>query len=216
MPNISPDRDTGIGAWSDTQIIAAVRRGLRPDGTRLAPLMPYAYYNRMTDGDAAALVAYLRAQAPVRHEVARSENLPMKPIDVAEPRGSVDRVHDLHAHGEYIATLMHCAACHTPMEGSLANQAYAGGTRFGDVVAPNITPDRDTGIGSWSEDDIIRAVREMKDPSGHKLHPPMADYREDWAHLTGTDAHALVIFLRKVPPVHHELEETQHPVSQQP
>jgi mono/diheme cytochrome c family protein len=210
LPNISPDRETGIGAWSDVQIVAAIRRGIRPDGSKLAPLMPYPYYNRMTDADAYAVVAFIRSQTPVRNQVKRSENLPA-PVEMAEPRGNVDRVEDRHAHGEYLASLMHCAACHTPRQGQLANQALAGGTPFGKVIAANITPDRDTGIGSWSDDEIIRAVREMKDNSGQDLRPPMANYRDGYGKLTDDDAHALVVYMRSVPPVHHDITADKPP-----
>ena len=215
MPNITPDRASGIGTWTDAQIISAIRAGVRPGGQPLVPLMPYPYYNRMTDADAAALVAYLRAQPAIHNVVARSTDLPMKPIAMTQPRGNVDRVEDLHAHGEYIASLMHCGACHTPTTGPFAAQAFAGGTRFGDVIAANITPDRDSGIGSWTDTDMIRAVREMKDAQGQPIRAPMASYRDAWSHLTDGDAQALVFFLRSVPPVHHDItNETPSKVSE--
>jgi mono/diheme cytochrome c family protein len=222
MPNVTQDRATGVGAWSDTQIVAAIRQGVRPDRGRLAPLMPYAYYNRMTDADAFALVAYMRSQLPVRKHVARSEHLPMKPLDIAAPVGNVDRVEDPRAHGEYIASLMHCAACHTPQQGPEANQAFAGGTKFpgangAAVIAPNITPDRDTGIGTFDDADIVRAVRDMKDPTGQDLHNPMAMYKDGYARITNEDAHALVVFLKSVPPVHHDItQENPSTLSQRP
>ena len=222
MPNVTPDRATGIGAWSDNQIIAAIRQGVRPDGQRLAPLMPYPYYNRMTDADATALVAYMRVQLPIKKQVARSEHLPMKPIEMAAPSDNVDRVEDPRAHGEYLASLMHCAACHTPQQGPYANQAFAGGTKFPGpagavVIASNITPDRDTGIGTFSEEDIVRAVREMKDPSGQDLHNPMAMYKDGWSRLSDPDAHAVVTFVKSVPPVHHDITtEAPSTLSQRP
>lgn len=222
MPNVTQDRETGVGAWSDTQLAAAIRQGVRPDGARLAPLMPYPFFNRMTDADAFALVAYMRSQPAVHKQVARSEKLPMKPIDMGAPIGNVDRVEDPRAHGEYLASLMHCAACHTPQQGPFANQALAGGTKFpgangAAVIAPNITPDRDTGIGSFDDKDIVRAVREMKDPTGQDLRNPMAMYKDGYARLTDEDAHALVAFLRSVPPVHHDItQENPSSVSQQP
>lgn len=209
VPNISPDADTGIGKWSDAQIIKAIREGVRPDGSRLAPLMPYPFYNRMTDADAASLVAYIRSEPPIQNRVARNQNLSMQPVTVTPPRGYVDRTNDPHAHGEYLATLMHCGACHTPQQGSFANQVFAGGTRFGDVVVPNITSDRETGIGTWSEDDVITAVRAMKDPEGHSLHAPMSEYREAWAQLTDSDARALAVYVKSVPAVHHDIEQEE-------
>lgn len=210
VPNITPDEDTGIGKWSDAQIIASIRQGVRPDGARLAPVMPYPYYNRMTDADATALVAYLRTQPAIHHPVPRNTKLGMKPVDVAAPQGYVDRTDDPHAHGEYLASLMHCGSCHTPQQGPFANDVFAGGTQLGDIVAPNITSDRDTGIGSWSEDDVITAVTKMKDPEGHDLMPPMSEYAEAWSHLTGADAHALAVYVKSVPPIHHDLSSETH------
>ena len=205
VPNITPDSKTGIGNWTDAQIIAAIRQGVRPDGTRLAPIMPYPFYNRMTDNDAADLVAFIRSEPPIVHRVVRQPIPGMKPVDVAPPHGLVDRQNDPHAHGEYLASLMHCGACHTPTQGPFAHEVFAGGTRFGDVVAPNITSDRETGIGTWSEQDIADAVRAMRDPQGHPLAPPMADYGEAWSQLTDADAHALAVYVHGVPPIHHDV-----------
>ena len=210
VPNITPDTRTGIGKWSDAQIVTAIRQGVRPDGSRLSPIMPYPYYNRMTDADANALVAYLRTQPAIHHVIPRAAGLGIKPVDVAAPQGYVDRTADPQAHGEYLAALMHCGACHTPQQGAFANDVFAGGTQFGDVVAPNITSDRDTGIGSWSEDDVITAVTKMKDPQGHDLMPPMSEYAEAWSQLTGADAHALAVYVKSVPPIHHDLSGETH------
>jgi mono/diheme cytochrome c family protein len=208
LPNISPDRETGIGSWTDAQIIAAIRMGVRPDGSRLAPFMPYPYYNRMTDQDAAALVAWMRAQPPIKNAVPRNQNSPLKPVDVAQPRGYVDRTDDPKAHGEYIVTLMHCDACHTPRQGPFANQTGAGGTPMGPgVIASNITSDPDTGIGTWGEQDVIDAVRTMKVPEGGDIRPPMANYKEAWSQLSDADAHAMAVFVKAIPPVKHDVKQ---------
>ena len=76
-PNITPDKGTGIGNWTDEQIIAAVREGVRPDGKKLYPIMPYMNYNVMTDDDAKALVAFLRTLKPVERTVAPNKDLKM-------------------------------------------------------------------------------------------------------------------------------------------
>jgi mono/diheme cytochrome c family protein len=213
-PNISPDPQTGIGAWTDTQIITAIRRGVRPDGKRLAPLMPYPYYHSMTDADARAVVTYLRSQKGFYNKVARSELLAMQPVDLKEPTDNVDDTNDPKAHGQYIANLMHCGACHTPHEGPQANVAFAGGVILPlsdnqTVPSPNITSDPDTGIGQWSEGDIIAAVRTGKTPQGHDITGPMAMYIEGWSKLDEADAHALVAFIKSVPPANNPIPERQ-------
>jgi mono/diheme cytochrome c family protein len=208
MPNITVDRETGIGKWSDAQIVAAIRQGVRPDGARLAPMMPYAYYNRMTDSDAAAVVAYVRAEPPVRQRVARSEGVRTAGPVMAAPRGYVDRAADPKAHGEYIASLMHCGACHTPQRGPFANQTFAGGLAMGpSVVSANISSDPETGIGAWGEADVIDAVRAMRTPSGATIRAPMAMYREAWSQLSDDDAHALAVYVKSVPAVKHEVKQ---------
>lgn len=215
VPNITNDSATGIGTWSDDDIISAIRRGVRPDDSRLAPVMPYPFYSHMTDADAVALVTYMRAQTPIRKLVVRDERLAIAPIDVAAPSGNVDRTDDAVSHGAYIAALMHCGACHTSREPS-QNLSFAGGTQFvtpsgTTVVAANITSDRDTGIGAYDEADIIRAVREMKDPAGHDLRAPMAMYKEAWSRLADDDAHALAMFVQSVQPVRHPLTASRRP-----
>jgi mono/diheme cytochrome c family protein len=210
-PNISADRITGIGAWSDLQILGAIREGIAPAGHRLAPIMPYAYYNRMTDEDATALVAYLRTQPPIANRIPHVHHHGVRPVAVAASRHYVDRDGDSIAHGEYLATLMHCGACHTPDAGPAAHQPFAGGTRFREVVAPNITSDLETGIGSWHEGDIAEAVRGMKDRDDQPLRAPMADYAEAWSKLTESDARALAAYIASLPPVVHDVNREQAP-----
>jgi mono/diheme cytochrome c family protein len=131
-PNITIDAATGIGTWSDWQIIAAIRRGVRPDGKRLVPEMPYPFYNHMTDEDALALVAWIRAQSATRKQVARRAYPSLEPIDVTAPTGNIDRVTDPLAHGAYLAALMHCGGCHVDQQPSqiVAIGEYAGHERY--------------------------------------------------------------------------------------
>jgi len=216
-PNITPDRGTGIGAWTDEQIIAAVRRGVRPDGAHLLPIMPYPYYHKLTDSDAQALVAYLRSIPPIPNHVAKSDPGAMRPLDLEEPIGNVDSP---AMHGEYLASLMHCAACHTPQDGPFAARAFSGGTQFPTqagvtLVAPNITADRDTGIGDWSEDDVVRSVRAMTLPDGSKIRGPMAMYASAWSQLTDADAHAVAGYIKSLPAIAHDVRMDKAPAAPQ-
>lgn len=209
-PNITPDRETGIGAWTDQQLDDAIRIGLDNHGKRLAPIMPYPFYHRMTDDDVTAVIAFLRAQPAVHSAVSRSENLPLPPLDLAKPIGNVDRTNNPLAHGEYLAALMHCAGCHTPMSGPNANVAYAGGNKLPSdgttIISPNITSDPETGIGTWTEVEIATSVRAMKLPDGHAIRMPMAAYGDAWAKLSDDDAHALAAYVKSLPPVHNNVE----------
>jgi mono/diheme cytochrome c family protein len=211
-PNITPDRATGIGAWTDAQLAAAIRVGIRPDGALLLPIMPYPYYHRMTDADVRAIIAFLRAQRPIANVVQRTEGLDMRPVELPAPIGNVDPVDDPRGHGEYIASLLHCGACHTPEEGSRAGTAFAGGVPFRlpdgtTIFSSNITSDPDTGIGRWTEAQLLQVLRTMKRPDGTPIRGPMAMYRDAWSHLDKRDARALAVYITSIAPVRNEVRD---------
>ena len=174
--NITPDRQTGIGAWSNAQFDAAVRGGKMPDGSRLYAAMPYVYYARMSKDDVLAIRSYLNTIAPVHHRV-HSDRLPF-PFDIRAGMRLWDalyfRPHVFQAdssqsgiwnRGAYLVTGPgHCAACHTPKnwlggdERDRALQGYAIQGWF----APDITNDSKRGLGDWSPQDIVDYLK-----SGH-------------------------------------------------
>jgi mono/diheme cytochrome c family protein len=215
--NITPDQTTGIGTWTAEEIVRAIRTGVTHDGSRLLPIMPYPYYQRMSDADVAALVVFLRAQEPVTRRVPPSEGLAMTPEIVVTPPRVPEPKADPLARGEYLANLMHCSGCHTPDGGAVQHQPYAGGKAFdnpvalggGTLYAANITSDVKTGIGGWSVTDVVRAVREMVRPDGTPLHGPMTMYRDGWSKLTDADAHALALYIRSIPPIENEIVHAQ-------
>ena len=215
--NITPDPTTGIGKWTDEQIVTAIRTGVRPDNTRLAPIMPYPYYHAMNDADARSLVVFLRAQQPIVNRVGRSAGLAVQPVVMPPPAANADRPEDPVAHGKYIAQLMHCGVWHPPQDGAHAGETFAGGMPFdaspaeggGTIFAPNITSDTRTGIGSWTEDNIVVAVREMKTPEGVAIHGPMAMYKDSWSRLTDADVRALAAYVKSVPAVENEILHSQ-------
>ena len=112
--NITPDRETGIGRWSDTQVVNVIRRGERPDGTRLFPIHPYVYLAHIADDEAFALAAYLKNVKPVSHKVPERElkgpapAIPVPESPKAAPTAGVAR-------GEYLVKgPAHCGDCHRP------------------------------------------------------------------------------------------------------
>jgi mono/diheme cytochrome c family protein len=157
-PNITPDRETGIGAWTDGEKIRAIRDGVSRDGRALFPMMSYPRFRHMSNEDVYSLVAYLNTLKPVKHRVPRTKlKFPVALLIKGEPKpaGNVpapDRSNKLK-YGEYLATLAGCAECHTARDGGAP---LAGGQVFRfpgmAVVSPNITPDPTTGIGRWSEE----------------------------------------------------------------
>jgi mono/diheme cytochrome c family protein len=204
-PNITPDEETGIGSWTDEEIIAAFREGRRPDGTMLGPFMPIPLYRGISDTDAQAIVAYLRSVPAVHHEVPRSVfHIPI-PESYGPPLDGVPDVSrdDPVAYGAYLAgPVGHCIECHTPWTDQgpdYANSLGAGGNVFpgpwGESVSRNITP---TGIGSFTDDQIKTIITTGIRPDGTHLLPPMGFAY--YANISDSDLDAIVAYLRSLPP----------------
>jgi mono/diheme cytochrome c family protein len=208
-PNITPHPESGIGRWTDEQIIAAIREGRRPDGSIIGPPMPIGLYRGLADRDVEAIVAYLRTVKPVSNTVAEAVyHIPLPPSygppvgRVAEPPRA-DKV----AYGAYLAgALGHCIECHTPFVGGrpdFENQLGAGGFPFfgpwGTSVAANITPHPESGLGKWSDAQIKTVITTGVRPDGSRLLPPMAiPY---YASIRPDDLDALVAYLRSLEPI---------------
>ena len=171
--NITPDPDTGIGAWSDQAFVRALREGKRHNGQLLYPAMPYPYYTKLTESDALAIRAYLNTVKPVRNAVV-SNKLPF-PFDVREGMAAWNALYFRNGEfkpdptkpaewnrGAYLVEgLGHCGACHTPKttlggdESARAFQGYAPQGWF----APNITNDNERGLGGWGVPDIAAYLK---------------------------------------------------------
>jgi mono/diheme cytochrome c family protein len=218
-PNITPDPETGIGTWTDEQITASIRDGVRPDGSKLHPIMPWPFFTNMTDDDAKALVAFLKAQKPIVNKIERNKLPPME-LKLPPPN-RVDPKDDPIGHGAYLAGLMHCVMCHTPMteKGPDFSKAFAGGFEFkmpeemagmveGKLLSSNITADEETGIGKWTEQDIVNAVTKMVRPDGRPILGPMMSYTATWSRMTPEDATAVAKFIKSIPPIKNKVEST--------
>lgn len=205
--NITQDKETGIGSWSDQQIIDAIRQGKRPDGTIIGPPMAIELYRNISDSDIKAIVAYLRTVKPVKHKVKKSDYRKGLPKSYGPPLGKVADVprSDPVRYGEYLAgPLGHCIECHTPMikgHFDFANQLGRGGRMFrgGRVVARNITPHPEDGLGKWTDGQIKRAITEGVRPDGTKLKPPMAYAM--YKTMSDSDLNAIVAYLRSLKPL---------------
>lgn len=204
--NITPDPETGIGRWTDAQIARAIREGIRPDGRIIGPPMPIELYRGISDADLAAMVAYLRTVPAVRNAVPASEyRIPLPPNygpPVANVPGPAD---DPVSRGRYLAgPIGHCIDCHTPMTPAGHrdwSRTGQGGQPFtgpwGTSVARNITPNRDHGIGGWTDAQIVRAVTTGVAADGRQLFPPMGyGY---YARVDARDLADIVAYLRSLP-----------------
>ena len=200
-PNITPDRETGIGNLTAAQIVDELRNGKRPDGTLIGPPMPIPVYQKLSDGDAAAIAAYLLSVRPVQRSVARNQyEIPLPP-NYGPPLTHVDEPSrgDKVAYGAYLATFAHCVLCHTPPTGRPfdMSRAFAGGRDLPDfgksgaiVLSRNITSDPDHGIGKWTNAQIKRAIVLGVRPDGTRLAVtmPFAWYKR----ITPADLDAIV------------------------
>jgi mono/diheme cytochrome c family protein len=211
-PNITPDPETGIGKWSEAQIVTAMRDGKRPDGTIIGPPMPIPVYSRLSVSDARAIAAYLRSVKPIRNAVAKTQfKIPLPPA-YGPPVTHVDEPPraDKIAYGGYLAgPVGHCVLCHTPPGDGKPfdmSRAYGGGRELPDFAKPgaltvsrNITPDPENGIGKWNDAELKRAITAGVRPDGTKLTRTMPF---DWyAKIAPADLDALVAYLRSLKPV---------------
>jgi mono/diheme cytochrome c family protein len=205
--NITPDRETGIGTWSEADIKTLLLTGHRPNGAQIAPIMPYAFYQVFTPGDLEAVVAYLRSVAPVRNVVEAPSYKAALHVDAFpgadKPMAETD-LRDPVKRGFYLATIGHCMQCHSPVVNDhhdfqnlgKGEQVFRG--PFGESTSRNITSDREKGLGAWSDAEIKRAIAQGISRGGSRLKPPMGFAW--YATMTDGDLDAIVAYLRTVPP----------------
>ncbi len=225
--NITPDRQTGIGGWTDEQIITAIRLGRRPNGERLIPVHPYPVFNGMAEEDLRALVAFLRSlpavnrpTPPKRITVPLFETvfLPgwlaaFAPRETPPPTAPTAGL----ARGEYLVrAVSHCGECHTPRGVTQAtdNTRFLGGNQHGpeNSTVPNITPDRETGL-TWSEEEIAEYLGTGNKPDGDVAGGLMAEVIEGTAagykDLTSADRLAIARYLKSIPAVRNKITRRQ-------
>jgi mono/diheme cytochrome c family protein len=216
---LTADPIHGIGAYSDAELLRFMRTGIKRDGSVGYPWAPR--FPLLSDGDAADLIAYLRSDDPAVQPVALAvpptelrpvgwlvvkafaRPLPMPAGPVLAPDPS-----DVIAHGRYVVQgKAKCYACHSAhfttldeMRPERSNGYLGGGNRLADmagspVYSANLTPDGETGIGRWTEDQFVRAVRDGVRPGGRPLRAPMFPYRD----LSDAEVRAAYAYLRTVP-----------------
>jgi mono/diheme cytochrome c family protein len=208
-PNITPDKDTGIGNWTDAQIKALLLTGKNPHGIQAAEVMPTAFYPILTPGDLDGIVAYLRSLTPVKNKVADpiyKIALPHHVFPGAEKSYSPADLNDKLKRGFYLATIGHCMECHTPFAPpggpDFANSLGKGGREFpgpwGVSKSRNITSHKTAGIGDWTDAEIKTAITQGKRKDGTPLKGPMG--YQYYAKMTGADLDAVIAYLRTLPP----------------
>ncbi len=226
-PNITRDADTGLGAWSEADFIRAMTQGVGKDGQHLFPAFPYTSFTRMTEQDLKDLWAYLNTVPPVRKINREHELRPPFSIRLgvggwkalyftAGPfRPDAARSEKINRGAYIVQALGHCAECHTPrnLAGALKPELAFAGSADGPEgqLAPNITPDPSTGIGSWSAKDIAFFLKTGSRPDGDVAGGVMGEIIDaGYGNVTDTDLDAVAAYLKSLKPIVHKVEKKKH------
>jgi cytochrome c2 len=225
--NITNDPEYGIGKWTDAEIIYLLRTGIHPHtGAFVPPYMPKLVH--MADEDINAIVAYLRSDMPevqaVKSELPPSSPsfltkflclVAFKPFDFpSQPIPLPDTTNQLEW-GKYITLYqLECYACHSRsfetmnmLKPELSEGFFGGGNPIGTadgsrIMSRNITPDEETGIGTWTEEQFLKAVKYGIHPNGPALRPPMVPYVQ----LTDDEVRAIFAYMKTVPPIKNKVD----------
>ncbi|SHM15299.1 c-type cytochrome [Chitinophaga sp. CF418] len=218
--NITP---YGLGKWTDGEIYRAITSGVDRHGKTLFPLMPYTSYGKMQTEDVYAIIAYLRSMPSIPNDVpASSADFPVSllmnltPSDPV-PVTYVDRS-DTVGYGRYLVMTAGCADCHTyKVQGKDSGDAFAGGNIFplptgGMSRTANITPDKETGIGSWTAAQFVARFKLFADSAIRNQPVAKGDFNTlmPWAYYSGmdtSDLRSIYAYLKTLKPVHHQVEK---------
>ena len=221
-PNLTPDKETGAGAWTDDQLARAIREGIGHDGRALFPVMPYPRFREMSDEDLASVIVYLRSLPAVHHELPTTEIIfPVKYLIRSVPEPLTSPVSDIGPeagpvkYGSHLVNLAGCTDCHTSqIQGQpVAGMDFAGGQPFPGpwpmVASANITPDG-TGISGYTADSFVQVIRTgaVNGQALSAIMPTMI-----YKNLADADLKAMFAYLRTVKPVQHHVDNTLPPTN---
>ncbi|HTN72256.1 MAG TPA: cytochrome c, partial [Methylomirabilota bacterium] len=218
---------TGLGSWTDQQIHDAMVKGIRPDGSRMIPVMPYEAYSGMAQEDLKALIAYLKTLKPVKKATpaleskapfTRSLGIPvylkffgrLSNSPAQGPKSGIER-------GRYLVEHVSlCGDCHTPRNfiGVPNRSLYLAGAGaksgpLGEDI-PNITPDKETGIGDWRREDIAELLLTGTKPDSDDVQGLMSEVIQGAPHgfkdMKREDALAIADYLKSIPPIKNKIK----------
>ncbi len=224
--NITP---YGIGDWTDGEIYRAITTGVSRDGHAFFPVMPYPYYGSMDEEDAKSIIAYLRTLKPIENKPAESKadfpfnfilnTIPKKAQPTKRPADT-----NVLASGKYLVNIAGCVECHTQADKGqiIAEKMFAGGREFalpnGTLITPNITPDKETGIGNWTKDAFVARFKAFSDSTytPHKVGPKEMQTLMPWmmyAGMTEQDLGAIYTYLMSLKPIKNPVPEKFKPLA---
>ena len=216
VPNISPDKESGIGGWTDAQFIKAMREGISPDGRHYYPAFPYTSYQRMSDKDLTDLKAFIDTLPPVKSKVPEHKlALPFRfrpglglwkwmYLDGKRFKPDPNKSEKLNRGAYLVEGPGHCGECHSPRDlfgGIIEDKKFSGGPNpEGEGIIPNITPHK-TGIADWTEKHIIDALETGLTPEFDTFGGSMVKVQENLAKLSAEDRAAIAAYIKSLKPV---------------
>jgi hypothetical protein len=226
FPNLTPDPETGLGRWSDGEIMRAIREGVDREGRALI-VMPA--YRQLSDEDTRAIVAHLRSMKPIRVERPKtrlgffaSVRIKGVPRPLTGPVPEIDRGDEV-AYGRYLARLAGCEFCHTPTDERgqpIRPKIYSGGRRFkltpsADVTSTNLTP-HPTGLKDVTRAAFISGMRAADEASVSAVKVAVEENTVmpwvSYAGMTEEDLGAIHAFLGTIPPIENHVEKRRRPI----
>ena len=219
-PNLTPDKESGAGNWTDDMLARAIREGIGYDGRALFGIMPFAHYRNMPDEDLASVIVYLRSLPAVRNALPKTKIIfPVKYIIQNDPQPLTTTVpspdvSDPVKRGRFLVNLIGCGDCHTPVDShhlSIAGMEFSGGqvfhTAWGTVASSNLTSDP-SGIPYYDEATFIKAMR-TGTVQARELNKTMP-----WSvlrNLTDEDLAGIFVYLKTLKPVTHRVDNKEPP-----
>lgn len=221
--NLTPDRETGLGEWTDGEILRAMREGVDREGKAIFPIMPYSHLRTLGDEDAKSIVAYLRTLKPVRYErPAKALDVPLNFIEKFIPQPLTAEVtapapSDHAAYGKYLTTISMCSECHATKDDKnqpIPGREFAGGWVMEaptfKVVPPNITPHPAVYMGQASKEEFIARFRAFASYTHETA--PVAKGRNtlmpwiSYSGMTDEDLGAIYDYLKSLPAVENKVD----------
>jgi len=229
-PNLTPDKETGIGTWNSDDFYRAMHTGRAKDGSFLYPAFPYTSYTKVTRADTDAIFAYLQS-IPAVHQENHPNAMPF-PFNIRlsllgwqimfmskgeyepDPAKSVE-----WNRGAYLVEgLGHCAMCHTsinPLGGPIKSAAFAGGLiPLQNWYAPSLTSDKEEGVGDWTVEDLSNFLQKGISDKGAVYGPMSSVVHESMQYMSDDDIRAMSVYLKSLPqkgraPEHLQLEVSE-------
>jgi len=221
VPNITPYKLKG---WTDGELFRAITTGVRKNGDAIFPLMPWPYYSKMTREDVYSLIAYIRSIKPIKADYPKSTlNFPLNILVHTMPQkaslSEMPPASDTIKYGEYMTRAAACMECHTQENNGkqIPGMEFAGGHEFkinnNTIRSANITPDKETGIGAWTEAAFLAKFKAFNDVSKAPVVSAAAFQTimpwYDYSGMKENDLRAIYAYLRTVKPVKNKVVKFQ-------